>query len=183
LVPDYSISSVLLTKPRPSTSFVDYKNIARTIQPGHTIFIDDGTLEFKVTAVLDSNAIKARTQAGGTLRSRRGVNLPNTNVDLPFLDEKDRSDLRFGIRNNVDMIFASFVRSAEDIDDIREELGTEGRQVEIIAKIEDRRGLVACHDIIKAADGIMVARGDLGVLLPHSEVTRYLIGPCKQCLE
>lgn len=98
---------------------------------------------------------------------------------MPFLDDKDRGDLRFGIAHDVDMVFASFVRSAEDIDDIREELGEQGKHIEIIAKIEDRRGLLACKEIIAAADGVMVARGDLGIELPHSEVN----GSCQPCRE
>ena len=156
--------------PLTPASYVDYKNIAKNIQPGETIFIDDGTLEFKVLEALDSKSLRARALISGTLYSRKGVNLPDTDLDLPFLCDKDKADLAFGVEHGVDMIFASFVHSAEDIREVRRELGEKGRFIPVIAKIEDQRGLYACEEIIAEADGAMVARGDLGIELPHSEV-------------
>ncbi|SPO07670.1 probable Pyruvate kinase [Cephalotrichum gorgonifer] len=150
--------------------YVDYKNIAHTAKPGQTIFIDDGTLEFEVQEILDQKSLRVRTPNGGILRSKKGVNIPYANYDLPSLSVADRHDLRFGIENGVDMIFASLVRSASDVHNVREGLGEEGKHIQVIAKIEDRKGLYACNEIIAAADGVMVARGDFGVELPHAEV-------------
>lgn len=151
-------------------SYIDYKNIANAIQPGRTIFIDDGALAFEVLSVTDDKTLRVRAKNSGILSSRKGVNLPNTDVDLPSLSEKDKDDLRFGVEQNVDMIFASFIRRAADIHEIREVLGDRGTEIPIIAKIENRQGLNACEEIIAAADGVMVARGDLGIEIPLGEV-------------
>lgn len=153
-----------------NNSYVDYKNIAKTIKPGQVIFIDDGTLSFEALEIIDENSLRARAQVSGALYSRKGVNLPDTDLDLPFLSDKDKHDIRFGLEHDIDMIFASFTHSAEDIHELRRLLGEEGEHVQVIAKIEDRRGLHACEEIIAVADGAMVARGDLGIELPHSEV-------------
>ncbi|PKS09866.1 hypothetical protein jhhlp_004489 [Lomentospora prolificans] len=150
--------------------YIDYKNIANAIQPGRTIFIDDGALAFEVLSVTDDKTLRVRAKNSGILSSRKGVNLPNTDVDLPSLSEKDKDDLRFGVEQNVDMIFASFIRRAADIHEIREVLGDRGTEIPIIAKIENRQGLNACEEIIAAADGVMVARGDLGIEIPLGEV-------------
>lgn len=154
-----------------SASYLDYKNMASTVRPGQILYIDDGTLAFEALEVLDEKNVRTRSQITGTLPSRKGVNLPDTALDLPSLSEKDKRDLRFGIENRVDMIFASFVHSADDVHEIRAELGEGGKHIPVIAKIEDRRGLHACSEIIAAADGVMVARGDLGIELPHAEVS------------
>lgn len=145
--------------------------MAKTMKPGQIIYIDDGTLAFEALEVLDGKSVRTRAQVTGTLSSRKGVNLPDTALDLPSVSEKDKSDLRFGIEHGVDMIFASFVHSADDVHEIRAELGEGGNHIPVIAKIEDRRGLNACVEIIAAADGVMVVRGDLGIELPHSEVS------------
>lgn len=154
------------------TSYVDYLNITKTVKPGQIVFIDDGTLSFEVLEILDKTSIRVRARASGTLYSRKAVNLPGAELDLPFLGDKDKKDLSFGLEQDVDMIFASFTHSAEDIRDIRRELGEKGENIQVIAKIEDRRGLNACPEIISEADGIMVSRGALGIELPHSEVRR-----------
>lgn len=151
-------------------SYVDYVNITKTVKPGQIVFIDDGTLSFEALEILDKTSIRVRARASGTLYSRKSVNLPGADVDLPFLGDKDKKDLSFGLEHDVDMIFASFTHSAEDIRDIRRELGEKGENIQVIAKIEDRRGLNACPEIISEADGIMVSRGALGIELPHSEV-------------
>lgn len=153
-----------------NASYVDYKNITKAIKPGQVIFIDDGTLSFVALEVLDETSIRVHTRASGTLYSRKAVNVPGADLDLPFLSDKDKKDLSFGLEHDVDMVFASFTHSAEDILNIKRELGEKGENIQVIAKIEDRRGLNACSEIIAVADGVMVARGALGIELPHSEV-------------
>lgn len=150
--------------------YVDYKNITKVIQKGRIIYVDDGILAFEVLDVVDDKTVRVRAKNNGFISSRKGVNLPNTDVDLPALSEKDKNDLRFGVKNNVDMVFASFIRSGADIKSIREVLGEDGKHVQIIAKIENRQGLNNFADILKETDGVMVARGDLGIEIPAAEV-------------
>lgn len=150
--------------------YVDYKNITKVIEPGRIIYVDDGVLAFDVLDIVDSKTIRARARNNGKISSKKGVNLPNTDVDLPALSEKDQADLRFGVKNNVDMVFASFIRRGEDIKAIRKVLGDDGKHIQIIAKIENRQGLNNFAEILKETDGVMVARGDLGIEIPAAEV-------------
>jgi pyruvate kinase len=150
--------------------YVDYKNITKVIEKGRIIYVDDGVLSFQVLDIVDNKTIRVRAVNNGKICSRKGVNLPKTDVDLPPLSEKDKSDLRFGVKNGVDMVFASFIRQASDITAIREVLGKEGKDIQIIAKIENQQGVNNFDEILKATDGVMVARGDLGIEIPPSEV-------------
>ncbi|RKF83856.1 Pyruvate kinase [Golovinomyces cichoracearum] len=150
--------------------FVDYKNITKVIEPGRIIYVDDGVLAFDVIKVIDEKTIRVRCRNNGKISSKKGVNLPNTDVDLPALSEKDQADLRFGVKNNVDMVFASFIRRGEDIRHIRRVLGDDGKDIQIIAKIENRQGLNNFAEILEETDGVMVARGDLGIEIPAAEV-------------
>ncbi|KAL7623497.1 Pyruvate kinase [Parahypoxylon ruwenzoriense] len=161
--------------------YVDYVNITRVIEPGKVIYVDDGVLAFDVISVKDDKTIQVRCRNNGFVSSRKGVNLPDTDVDLPALSEKDKKDLRFGVQNNVDMVFASFIRRGDDIRAIRDVLGREGKHIQIIAKIENRQGLNNFDEILEQADGIMVARGDLGIEIPAYEVfaaQKKLIAKC-----
>ncbi|CAH0053532.1 unnamed protein product [Clonostachys solani] len=161
--------------------YVDYKNITKVIQPGRIIYVDDGVLAFDVLSIKDDQTIEARARNNGFISSKKGVNLPNTDVDLPALSEKDKADLLFGVKNNVDMVFASFIRRAQDIRDIRKVLGAEGKHIQIIAKIENRQGLNNFPEILGETDGVMVARGDLGIEIPAAEVfaaQKKLIAMC-----
>jgi pyruvate kinase len=161
--------------------YVDYKNITKVIEPGRVIYVDDGVLAFDVLSIKDDKTVEVRARNNGFISSRKGVNLPNTDVDLPALSEKDKADLRFGVKNKVDMVFASFIRRAQDIKDIREVLGEEGKQIQIIAKIENRQGLNNFREILEETDGVMVARGDLGIEIPAAEVfaaQKKLIAMC-----
>jgi len=140
------------------------------IVPGRIIFVDDGVLAFEVLEIVDDKNIRTRAVNNGKISSKKGVNLPNTDVDLPALSEKDKADLLFGVKNNVDMVFASFIRKGADIIAIREVLGEAGKHIQIIAKIENRQGLNNFAEILKETDGVMVARGDLGIEIPAAEV-------------
>lgn len=171
----------MLNTDQESSRYVDYKNITKVIQPGRIIYVDDGVLAFDVLEIVDDKTIKVKCRNNGFISSKKGVNLPNTDVDLPALSEKDKNDLRFGVKNKVDMVFASFIRRAQDIKDIRAVLGEEGKHIQIIAKIENRQGLNNFAEILAETDGVMVARGDLGIEIPAAEVfaaQKKLIAMC-----
>ena len=161
--------------------YVDYKNIAKVISPGRTIFIDDGVLSLEVIEIIDEQTIQCVALNNGKISSRKGVNLPLTDVDLPPLSEKDKADIRFGVANGVDMIFASFIRQGSDILAIRDVLGEDGQDIQIIAKIENQQGVNNFDSILEETDGIMVARGDLGIEIPPAQVfiaQKMMIAKC-----
>ena len=167
----------------PSNCFryVDYKNITKVIKPGRTIYVDDGVLAFEVLKIVDEQTIQCKCINNGKISSRKGVNLPKTDVDLPALSEKDKIDLRFGVKNKVDMVFASFIRRASDVKSIRAVLGEEGKDVQIISKIENQQGVDNFDEILQETDGVMVARGDLGIEIPPAEVflaQKLMIAKC-----
>ena len=161
--------------------YVDYKNITKVIEAGRTIYVDDGVLSFEVLKVVDNKTLHVRCMNNGKISSKKGVNLPKTDVDLPALSEKDKNDLRFGVKNKVDMIFASFIRRASDVLAIREVLGEDGKEIQIISKIENQQGVNNFDEILKATDGVMVARGDLGIEIPPAQVfiaQKMMIAKC-----
>ncbi|ORX54450.1 pyruvate kinase [Hesseltinella vesiculosa] len=149
--------------------YIDYKNLPKVISKGRVIYVDDGVLSFEVLDVRPDH-VRVRAINNGTLSSHKGVNLPGTDVDLPALSEKDKKDLLFGVKNKVDMVFASFIRSGQDIIDIRQVLGDEGKNIKIIAKIENHQGVANFEEILKETDGVMVARGDMGIEIPLERV-------------
>ncbi len=150
---------------------VTYQNLHNEVAPGCRILVDDGLIELKVERVEGTRVI-CEVENGGPLSSNKSINIPDVHIHLPSLTDKDRDDIKFAVENDFDFIAASFVRKASDVEDIRAELHRHegGDKVQIIAKIENREGVDNIDAIIDAADGIMVARGDLGVEIPAHEV-------------
>lgn len=161
--------------------YVDYKNITKVIEVGKIIYVDDGVLAFEVLEITDDSTLKVRSVNAGAISSHKGVNLPGTDIDLPALSEKDKADLKFGVKNKVHMVFALFIRTGQDIRDIRAVLGEEGKEIQIIAKIENQQGINNFDDILTETDGVMVARGDMGIEVPAPQVfvvQKQLIAKC-----
>ena len=154
------------TSERISTS---YQSLPRDVAVGDTILIDDGKIELRVEGA-EGNDVQTRVIHGGSIKSRKGINLPDSNVSAPSLTEKDEEDLYFGLEQDVDWIALSFVRKADDIHRLREIIRSKNKDIKIIAKIEKPEALKNIDEIIEATDGLMVARGDLGVEIPMEEV-------------
>ena len=146
-----------------------YKNLVREVVPGHSILLDDGNLELKVIKK-DKGTVEAKVVHGGVLKDKKGMNLPNTELHIAALTEKDRNDVLYCIRGEVDYIALSFVRKPADITDLKTLLKRHRSDIPVIAKIEMPEALANIHGIIDLAEGIMVARGDLGVELPAKKV-------------
>ncbi len=146
-----------------------YKSLTADVKMGDKILIDDGKLELKVTDTQNGNVV-TQVVHGGPLKSRKGINLPNTNVSAPSLTEKDIEDLEFGLSQDVDWVALSFVRDAADIIDLRQRIKAAGKDTRIVAKIEKPEAIANIDAIIAETDAIMVARGDLGVEIPSEQV-------------
>lgn len=154
----------------------DVPDLENSVSPGNRILMDDGNLEIEVVGV-DTNLVEAKVILGGALKSHKGVNLPRANLNIPGFTEKDRADLKFGIEAGVDCVAISFVRTAKDIEIVRraiqefaQEMDPLAANTPIIAKIELPEGVENLHEIIHAADGVMVARGDLGIEMSPESV-------------
>ncbi len=161
---------------------VTYEDFAKDLHVGATVLIDDGLIELKVLEI-NGNDVVCEIINSGMLGSRKGINLPNVSIKLPALTEKDIDDIKFGIKMGFDYIAASFIRSASDVLSIRKVLEENGgSDIKIISKIENREGVDNIDSILEVTDGIMVARGDLGVEIPFEEVPiiqKQLIDKCK----
>jgi len=166
--------------------YITYPEFARDVKPGEDILLDDGKLLFRVIETNGTDEVKARVIHGGILSGKKGVNLPNTVISLPSLTEKDYRDLEFIIQHNFNWVALSFVRSAVDIRQLKQainSLGSIGKTPGIIAKIEKPEAVNHMDEIIAEADGIMVARGDLGVELPLEQVPMVQKGLIRKCIQ
>ncbi|BAF60395.1 pyruvate kinase [Pelotomaculum thermopropionicum SI] len=148
---------------------VNYPGLPGDVRPGDTVLVADGLIALKVLSTNETE-IRCRVENGGELTSQKGVNVPGVPVNLPAVTDKDVEDIRFGIEQRVDFIAASFIRKKADVLAIRQLLEEAGADIDIISKIESREAVDNLDDIIKVSDGIMVARGDLGVEIPAEEV-------------
>lgn len=148
---------------------VSYPNLPRDVRNGDALLLSDGALELQVLET-DKQDIKCRVVIGGPLSSHKGINLPSRSLKAPSLTEKDKEDLAFGIQEEVDYVALSFVRNAEDVREAKRFIKEKGSDIPLIAKIEKHEALANINEIIQEADGIMVARGDLGVETPLENV-------------
>ncbi len=148
---------------------IDYPYLAEEVKVGAQVLLDDGLLELRVESV-SGKKVKCKVIEGGLLKSRKGVNFPSLNLSLPAMTDKDKQDLDFGLSQGVDWISLSFVRSAEDIRALKKLLAEKGADVPVIAKIEKPQAIANLEEIVNESDGIMVARGDLGVEMSPEKV-------------
>lgn len=149
---------------------ITYKELYKDVKPGDSILIDDGLIGLEVEEIEGSD-IHCVVINGGIVSNKKGINLPGVNVNMPFISQKDREDILFGIQEEFDFIAASFTRTADDVLEIRKILDENGgRDLNIIAKIENQQGVDNIDSIIEVADGIMIARGDMGVEIPLEDV-------------
>jgi pyruvate kinase len=166
-----STQQKLITDNSNKTAYITYKQLPCDVKQGETILIDDGKIQLKVLKTNAKDTVKTEVIEEGELSSKKGVNLPNTKISLPALTKKDKKDLKFAIEMQVDWIALSFVRSADDLDLINNFIKKHSAyKIPVIAKIEKPEAVKNIDEIIKNADGIMVARGDLGIELPLEEV-------------
>ena len=160
----------------------DYTGSLDPIKRAEYIYVDDGNIVLKIKEV-EKNRIKVGVEVGGVIKEHKGINIPGAKLEFPLLSADDETDLDFAIENNVDYIAQSFVRTKEEIMIIRDKIDGQQRNCQIIAKIENEEGLKNLDEIIGAADGIMVARGDLGVSMPIYEIPiiqKHIIKRCKE---
>jgi len=158
--------SIIGNKRRVATS---YKQLPQDVYPGDKILLDDGLIQLKVTDV-QSNQVICEIIEGGELSDHKGINLPNVNISQPSITEKDCEDLLFGIEQGVDLVAISFVRSADDIRKVKNIIAEKNSDIQVIAKLEKPEAINKLDDILTIADGVMVARGDLGVEMPLEKV-------------
>ncbi len=158
----------------------DYAGHIKDIKPGQFIYIDDGRIALKVKAV-EGKKLKAEVVADGILKERKGINIPGARLKFDGLSPKDRQDIEFGIENKVDYIAQSFIRSEKDVNEVRKLIKVKLPECKLISKIENREGIRNINGIIGASDGIMIARGDMGVSIPIYEIPMVQKEIIKKC--
>ena len=161
---------------------VTFKEMTNDVIPGSTILIDDGLVALSVESI-EGSEIHCVVMNGGKISNKKGVNIPNIDVSMPFISEKDRSDIIFGCELGFEYLAASFTRTAQDILDIREILDAHNSKMKVIAKIESMQGVKNIDSILDVVDGIMVARGDLGVEVPLEDVPVIQKMIIKKCIK
>ena len=160
---------------------ITYAELPNDVEPGNTILIDDGLIEVRVKEIKDGTDIVCEVVNGGLLGSRKGVNVPNVKVNLPSITEKDKADIEFGLENGIDFIAASFIRNADAVNEIKAIIDKYKMNVGVISKIENIEGVENIDAIIEASEGVMIARGDLGVEIPAEEVPFLQKAIIKKC--
>ncbi len=166
-----------------SSVHIHYDDLVDTVSVGDRITVDNGIINFEVLEKNDDGTMQCKVIDGGILKSKRHVNLPGIRVNLPAITKKDKSDILFAMEQQVDFIALSFVREAQDIRELRELMGEKAKKIKVIAKIEDQSGVENLEEILAEADGIMVARGDLGVEINVAElpnVQRRIVQLCAE---
>jgi len=165
-----------------SVLHIDYKDLINTVNEGDTITVDNGLINLRVLKK-NQGLLKCKILDGGTLKSKRHVNLPGIKIALPAITNKDKKDILFGIKNGVDYIALSFARKAKDIKQLKKFLGKNANKIKVISKIEDQEGVRNIEEIIDVSDAIMVARGDLGIEINIEElpnVQRNIVRLCQE---
>ena len=162
--------------------YVSYPNLAGDVKIHNTILIDDGKIEVKVHSIEENGDVKVKVKVGGIISSNKGINLPDTKTSLPALTEKDLKDIDFILTQNCDWIALSFVRKVEDIRQLRDILNKNKSKLKIIAKIEKPEAVEHIKDIINISDGIMIARGDLGVEIPIEKIPLIQKDIIRKCI-
>lgn len=162
---------------------IRYIDLANDVKPGELILIDDGKIELRIENILSETDVEASVVTGGLLKSKKGFNLPHTDVSFPSLTEKDIMDLQFGLENNIEWIGLSFVRKAADIIDLKARIKAAGKESKVIAKIEKPEAVINIDEIIEVTDGIMVARGDLGVEMPLQDLPIIQKNIIEKCMK
>ena len=162
--------------------YVSYPNLAKDVKVGERIFLDDGKMELKAEEILNDKEIRVSVTLGGVLTPKKGVNLPDSALTMPSLTEKDIADLAFIIENDLDWVALSFVRKANDITDLKKRIRDKNSKIKVISKIEMPEALKNIRDIIVESDGIMVARGDLGVEVPVEQVPMIQKEIIRKCM-
>jgi len=175
----------ITTKETPGTSkkvHITYPQFPKDVNTGDIVLINDGKLILQVIGTDRKSEVTATVEHGGLMESRKGVNLPNTRISMPCLTEKDLKDLEFALEHDVEWIGLSFVRKASDVEELKERIAQHGKSARVIAKIEKPEAVKDIDSIIQVTDGVMVARGDLGVEIPMQEVPLVQKRIVKKCL-